>query len=45
MLLSSLRPRLEDDGDVAWERFGEQARLEARAAFDILVEPLSTTNV
>ncbi len=38
-LLSSLRPRLEDDGDVAWERFGEQARLEARAAFDILVGP------
>ena len=36
-LLSSLRPRLEDDGDVAWERFGEQARLEARAAFEILI--------
>jgi hypothetical protein len=36
-LLSSLRPRLEDDGDVAWERVSEQARLRARAAFDILV--------
>jgi hypothetical protein len=36
-LLSSLRPRLEDDGDVAWESFGAQARLEARAAFDILI--------
>jgi hypothetical protein len=36
-LLSSLRPRLEDDGDVAWDQFGGQARLQARAAFDILV--------
>ena len=40
-LLLSLRPRLEDDGDVAWERLGEQARLEARAAFDVLVGPLN----
>ena len=39
-LLSSLRSRLEDDGDVAWERSGGQVRLEARAAFDILVGPL-----
>jgi hypothetical protein len=36
-MLSSLRARIEDDGDVAWERFGGQARLEARAAFDVLV--------
>jgi hypothetical protein len=36
-LLSSLLSRLEDNGDVAWERLGEQARLEARAAFDLLV--------
>ncbi len=36
-LLSSLLPRLEDDGDVAWDRLGEQARLEARAAFDLLI--------
>jgi len=36
-VLSSLVSRLEDNGDVAWERLGERARLEARAAFDLLI--------
>jgi len=36
-LLSSLLSRLEDSGDVARERLGEPARLEARAAFDLLI--------
>ena len=36
-LVSRLRTRLEDDGDVAWDRFSYESRLAARAAFDLLI--------
>jgi hypothetical protein len=35
-ILSALRTRLDDDGDVAWERMGDPARLRERAAFELL---------
>jgi hypothetical protein len=36
LVLLSLKSRLNDDGDVAWERMGDPARLRARAAFGLL---------
>jgi hypothetical protein len=36
VVLSSLQSRLDDDGDIAWERMGDPARLRARAAFELL---------
>lgn len=35
-LIARLRPRIDDDGDVAWDRFSEDTRREARAAFELL---------